>query len=182
MKRIVQFSLAVLCLTIVTARAGELAIQVPDGCGDWRVLVEDQPLSRVLEKLSERLTFNLYFTVSADRRVSATLEQQPVELLRMLLAHDGIMLVERYDPVCGRAMPASLWVLGEGEYNPDQAIRYAPAPAPVVRETELTPQEIAEKKQRGRRRHMTPEERYNEKIRRRLEKDGAAMVSGENRK
>lgn len=166
-------------IPIPAASAGDFVIHVPDDCGNLRLAVENQSLSSVLEKLSGQLPFSLHFTVSADRNITVALDQQPVELLRKLLARDGFMLVERYDPVCDRTMPASLWVLGEGEYNADQAVRYTPPVAANAPEPERSAEEIEELKKQGHRKYMTPEERYNERIRRRLENRGAAMVSGQ---
>lgn len=177
MKRLPLLLLLPLWVALSVARAGQLDIQAPEHCSNLHIEVSNQPLSEVLQQLAGTLNFWLYFDPSADRQITLTLDDAPVDLLKQMLARDGYMLQERHDPVCGRPLPDALWVLGEGEYNADQAVRYTP-PVDTTPEPERSAKEIEKLKKQGHRKYMTPEERYNERIQRRLEKRGATMVSG----
>lgn len=169
--------LLILSFSAALAHAGELAIRLPEHCGNLRIDVKNQPLSQVLQRLAEKLHFDLYFAASMDRPVTVSLNEPPLALLKQMLARDGFMLVERHDAVCNRSVPDALWVLAEGDYNADQAVRYT-APVTAAPEPQPTAEDIKESKRGGHRKYMTPEERYNERVRRRLEKQGAVMVSG----
>lgn len=165
-----------LCVAVMTlapaAGAGataDLSIKV-SGCGETvRLVAADVPLSAVFRELAIELGFELVFK-GADRAVSADTEQRPAELIAALTREDNIIVSTVADPGCyGGRRISKVRFLATGDpivYHPVPTRRAdTPAPRPVA-DTGRFDADYDEGK-RGRRRHMTPDERRLDRLRQR---------------
>jgi len=142
----------------------------------------DAMLSDVLRALAVELQFELHFKSDHDRPVSVTLRQPAQELIETLGKDDNIMISGEVDTRCDEPVDRlmAVWFLGTGP-----EIAYQPVSAVPLNRLPETGEEQARASNRSRsaqstdkdnkqetkqKRDMTPEERYNEKLRRKAEK------------
>ena len=169
------------------ARAGVSVVAAP--CAESVGLkAQDEKLSVVLEAMARKLAFALSFDLAAERQVSIDRRLPAPELIRQLLRHENFGMQEQPDPDCdGHARVVKVWVLPQGE--PGQVKRVSGAardPVAALRELNGLParpnypprdpshhrgRRTGEGEVRKRRRDMTPEERYNDRINRQMKKN-----------
>jgi hypothetical protein len=153
-------------------------------CGDYVGLVTtDAMLSDVLQALAAELKFELNFKSDHDRPVSMELRLPARELIEALGQDDNIMITGEVDSRCDEPIDRlmTVWFLGTGPeitYQPAMAASLDSLPetgAPPVPEKTRSDSAKDDKNKEGedqakRKRDMTPEERYNERLRRKAEK------------
>jgi|SRR5215469_4800265 len=94
-------------------------------------------LSKVLERLAERLQFTLHFESASDPVVSTDLRRPLDDLLTLLVPSRSISESLVSDPRCGnRHRVAEIWVLANGGANPTQ-----PSRQPTAQQVPLTSEE-----------------------------------------
>ena len=154
-------------------------------CSGMVELVADNVmLSEALQVLAAELRFDLRFQTDDDRRISVNMQKPAADLIAALGRDDSVMIVSKPDDRCEQAVEriTQVWFFGSGP-----EIAYRPAtliPADQLPETggssaqsagksaaDQRYDEYRERRKEGkRRRDMTPEERYNDKIERRAAK------------
>lgn len=159
-----------------------------DACADTvRLQAQGEKLSVVMTALARRLGFELSFDSAADRQVSFDRELPAAELVGQLLRHDNFGMQQEADPDCEQLDRITrVWVLPKGEGGKVSRVTARPSdPVAALRESNGLParpnypvrdpdsrshkssdNEIGRK----RRRDMTPEERYNDRINRQMRK------------
>ncbi len=178
-------------LTGISLQAEEAAIEIT---GDERVEVSHQlcsgivelvvrnaMLSETLQVLASELRFDLRFQTDDDRQISVNMRKPAAELLAALGRDDSVMIVSKPDARCDEAVEriTQVWFFGSG---PEIVYKRATViPADQLPETggsdaqnvtrsdaDKKYDEYREKQKKGKRRKdMTPEERYNDRIERR---------------
>ena len=153
-------------------------------CGDQvGLLATDAMLSDVLRALATELQFELHFGIEDDRPVTVTLREPAAELIRVLGRDDSIMISNEVDPGCDGPVNRITSVLFFSD-GPD--IVYRPSTAPTVDQLPETGGTLAqttfdsdmagidvEKAQEmsaKRKRDMSPEERYYDRLQRKAER------------
>lgn len=111
------------------AAAGEVEIALGDCKSGIRLVARDAPLSAVLDRLAQALSFEFEQETGADRIVSVTLAGQAPDVVAGLLSsHERFMVSQERDPRCpGRSRVARVWLLPNGQ--PNVAAKVAPATA-----------------------------------------------------
>ena len=143
----------------------------------------DAMLSDVLRALATELQFELHFKSDNDRAISVALRKPARELIETLGRDDNIMITNEADARCDEPIDRlrAVWFLGTGPEVAYQPATVAPAyklPETGEAQARTTGQSGLEgndvdkdgERRTKRKRDMSPEERYNEKLRRKAEK------------
>jgi len=168
----------------IGAEPGQIEIDYTH-CGDQvGLLATDAMLSDVLRALAIELHFELHFRVEDDRPVTVTLREPAAELIKVLGRDDSIMISNEVDPGCNGPVDriTTVWFFGDG---PD--VVYSPSTAPTVHQLPETGETQAQQTtfdsdvagndvgkdqemSAKRRRDMSPEERYYDRLQRQAKK------------
>lgn len=135
-------------------------------------------LSDVLQALAAHLQFELNFKSDKDRTISVDLQKPGRELIESLGRDDNIMISSELDARCDEPVDrlAAVWFLGTGPeitYRPVKAARVDQLPETGAVQARSTRSTEADDKEgeRKRRKDMTPEERYVDKLERKNRKN-----------
>jgi len=163
--------------TTFTAPADRIEIDAAVCAEQVGLIATDAMLSDVLQALAVHLQFELHFKSDRNRAVSVNLQKPGRELIETLGQDDNIMISSEPDARCDEPVDrlVTVWFLGTGPeitYKPAKARRVDQLPETgeeQVRRTQLSDADDKEKT-RKRRKDMTPEELYLDKIERKNRK------------
>ena len=141
-------------------------------------------LSEALQALASELSFDLRFQTDNDRRISVNMQKSAADLIAALGRDDSVIIVSKPDDRCSEAVEriTQVWFFGVGPeivYQPATVIPADRLPetggsdaySVRISEADKRYDEYRERQKEGKRRKdMTPEERYNDKIERRAAK------------
>ena len=140
------------------------------------LIARDVALSEVLQALATELQFELNFKSDHDRAISVELQEPPRELIETLGQDDNIMIANEVDVRCDAPVDRlhAVWFLGTGPeitYQPATVTSAYKLPETGEAQTRTARKSDAEddadnERQAKRRRDMSPEERYYDKLRR----------------
>lgn len=155
-------------------------VSVAEGCEDEvHVQVHDAELSQVLSTMTRELSFELSMAPEADERITLDASGSASEVISRLTRHASTTYMERSDTDCeGIQRPSRLWVHPSSEHDghsDSERIRVRaqnddPEAESAERNTsrvDLGRSDHERPRDRGRRRSMSPEERFVDHLERR---------------
>jgi hypothetical protein len=146
-----------------------------EACADSvRVVAPDSTLAEVMVSMAQEMGFELRFDAAADRALSIETAGLETDVIRRLTRDTNVMVFTAADNRCADGLMVSkVWFIGAGEAVTVAAAIPRAAAVPVPNSVQLSraaPQQDEAKpeksRQRKRRKGMSPEERYYDKIQR----------------
>ena len=154
--------------------ASDVDIAYEPCAGSVRVVAPDSTLAEVMVSMAQEMGFELRFDAAADHPLSIDTAGSEKDVIRRLTRDANVMVFTSADNRCADGLMVSkVWFLGAGEAVtvPAALPRAAPVPVPTsvqlrraARQQDETKPENS--KQRKRRKDMSPEERYYDRIQR----------------
>lgn len=140
------------------ASASDIDIKVGDCKTGVRLVARDAPLSAVLDRLAQALSFQVQQEANADRIVNVTLAGPAPDVIAGLLSsHERFMVSHARDPRCpGQSRVARVWLLPNGPANGQRshdakaAAAPKPGPRPVPVTLTATPDHLRTAEERAR--------------------------------
>jgi hypothetical protein len=142
--------------------------------GSVRVVAPDSTLAEVMVSMAQEMGFELRFDAAADRALSIETAGSETDVIRRLTRDTNVMVFTAADNRCADGLMVSkVWFIGAGEAVTVPAA--IPRPIPVttrasVQVSQADPQpkknEPGDKSEQKRRKDMSPEERYYDRIQR----------------
>ena len=126
------------------AFADDIQIKVGDCKSGIELVARDAPLSKVLERLAESLSFELDDEGRVDRKVTLNVTGRGPELIAKLLSpHERFMVSHARDPRCpGQQRVSRLWLFANGQPNAARkdatSAKPAPPATPVITRSPVT--------------------------------------------
>jgi len=150
-----------LVMSSAPALADEIQIKVGDCKSGVEVVVRNAPLSKVLERLAESLSFQLENEGQGDRLITLNVSGRGSDVIAKLLsAHERFMVAHARDPRCpGQSRVSRLWLFSsgqeQGQGQPTAARKNQPsASKPVLKQTPVTeigtPEQLRANEERSR--------------------------------
>jgi len=120
--------------------AAEIRIEGGDCASGVHLVARDARFRDVLERLAEKLDFQLRFEGSADPIVNVDITRPSGELVARISPADSVIVTEARDPKCnGQKRVVKVWVLPTGDRNASVPARPStPAAAPPLDEAART--------------------------------------------
>ena len=142
------------------ALADDIQIKVGDCKSGVEVVARNAPLSKVLERLAESLSFQFENEGHGDRMITLNVSGRGSDVIAKLLsAHERFMVAHARDPRCpGQSRVARLWLFSNGQGHKQEPASVArkeqSAAKPVVNRmpvTEIgTPEQLRANEERSR--------------------------------
>ncbi len=163
--------------------AGNLAAAQPasnidiayEPCADSvRVVAPDSTLAEIMVSMAQEMGFELRFDVAADRALSIDTAGSETDVIRRLTHDANVMVFTAADNRCADGLMVSkVWFIGAGEAVTVAAAIPRPIPVTTSPSVELSQadrqpnkNEPGDKGEQKRRKDMSPEERYYDRIQR----------------
>ena len=151
-------SMVALLAACAPAIADDIQIKVGDCKSGVELVARNAPLSKVLERLAESLSFQLENEGHGDRMISVNISGRGSDVIKRLLSsHERFMVAHARDPRCpGQSRVSRLWLFasGQGQGQPTAARKDQPAAKPVVTRTPVTeistPEQLRANEERSR--------------------------------
>ena len=140
--------------------------------GSVQIIAPDSTLADVMVSMAQEMGFELRFDEAVNRALSIDTTGSEKDVIRRLTRDTNVMVFTAADNRCADGLMVSkVWFIGAGEAVTVAAAIPRPIPMTTSPSIELSPavrpevsDESKEKKERNRRRSMSPEERYYDKI------------------
>ncbi|MEO6744716.1 MAG: hypothetical protein ABIS28_10125 [Caldimonas sp.] len=152
-----------LVMSSAPALADEIQIKVGDCKSGVELVARNAPLSKVLERLAEALSFQLENEGHGDRMITLNVSGRGSDVIAKLLsAQERFMVAHARDPRCpGQSRVSRLWLFssgqgqGVGQGQPTAARKNQPsATKPVSKQTPVTeigtPEQLRANEERSR--------------------------------
>jgi len=147
-------SMVALLATGSPAIADDIQIKVGDCKSGVELVARNAPLSKVLERLAESLSFQFENEGHVDRIVTLKLSGRGPELIaKVLSSQERFMVAHARDPRCpGQSRVSRLWLFSDGQATASRQDR--PAAKPVAKRTPVTeigtPEQLRANEERSR--------------------------------
>ena len=142
------------------AVADDIQIKVGDCKSGVELVARNAPLSKVLERLAESLSFKLENEGHGDRMISVNISGRGSDVIKRLLSsHERFMVAHARDPRCpGQSRVSRLWLFSNGQAQGQAQATAArtdqPAVKPVVKRSPVTeigtPEQLRANEERSR--------------------------------
>ncbi len=136
------------------AVADDIQIKIGDCKSGVELVARNAPLSKVLERLAESLSFTLENEGHGDRMISVNISGRGSDVIKRLLSsHERFMVAHARDPRCpGQSRVSRLWLFSDGQATASRQDR--PAAKPVAKRTPVTeigtPEQLRANEERSR--------------------------------
>ncbi len=158
----------------VAQSASAVDIAYEPCAGSVRVVAPDSTLAEIMISMAQEMGFELRFDEAADRELSIDTAGSEKDVIRRLTRDTNVMVFTTADNRCADGLMVSkVWFLGAGEAVTVPAALPRAAPVPVLTSVQLSRADSRQdedkpenSQQRKRRKDMSPEERYYDRIQR----------------